>query len=189
MAKNITKYLRQIADNLPDVEARFNDFTEYDLLVGVPNEDAGREETNEINNATLAYIHDNGSPAQNIPERPFMIPGIEAARPRVINVLKNGAKAALKGEKDAAYTALQASGLIAQAAIRKVINDGVPPPLSEETLKGRIRNGTSIKGAKLELKNRAEGQAPSLSSAKPLIATAQLRNSINYVLRKRDGSN
>ena len=49
------------------------------VLVGVPEDADSRGEEGyktPIGNAALAYIHDNGSPRQGIPARPFMQPGI-----------------------------------------------------------------------------------------------------------------
>jgi hypothetical protein len=74
-------------------------------------------------------------------------------------------------------------GLRVATSIKKKINEGVPPPLSEYTLRERARRGR--KGAKQELANRASGMAPSTQLAKPLIDTGELRNSITYVIRSR----
>lgn len=135
-----------------------------EVLVGVPDTEAGRRDR-EINNAALAYIHDNGSPAQNIPARPFMRPGIEAARGRLEHRLLAAGKKAIAGKVDEAHKELEAVGLIAQSSIRTTINKGIPPPLKPKTLSARRRRGRS--------------------GTKPLIDTGQLRNSINYIVRRR----
>jgi len=75
------------------------------------------------------------------------------------------------------------AGLAAQSSVRALISSGIGPALSEATLRNRARRGR--KGAKEELASRAAGQQPSTELAKPLIDTAQYRNSITYVLRKR----
>jgi phage gpG-like protein len=128
----------------------------------VPSDKAERKDSNEPSNAMLAYIHDNGSPAQNIPARPFMRPGIESAKGAIEAVMKLGAKKALDGDETAVVVSLHQAGLIAQRSIRARINEGIDPPLAESTLRARAR-----KGAK---------------GTKPLIRTGQLRNSINYVI-------
>ena len=135
-----------------------------DVLVGVPHEGANRKETGPMNNATIAYIQDNGSPAANIPARPFMRPGIKAVQPKVVEALRAGALAALHGEATGVDRALNVAGLTAQSSIRGTINAGIAPPLAARTLAAR----------------RARGR----TGEKPLVDTGQLRNSINYIVRK-----
>ena len=172
----------KVEDNVLKFRKRLNALTEKAVYVGVPASKAPRQD-DIMNNATLAYIHDKGSPAANIPARPFMQPGIEAVRDRINNLLKKGAAGALHGDTEAVDRAFNQAGLIAQASIRGKINEGIPPPLATSTLMGRISAGTSVQGAKDELARRLKGDAPSTEYAKPLIATGQLRNSISYVIR------
>lgn len=179
--------LKLVKDLLPEVKACFADLMKDEVLVGVPSDETHRKESKEITNAFLAYIHDNGSPARNIPARPFMKPGIAAAKSDVIRAMKQGAERMLDGEQGSGISALHKAGLIAQLKIRAAINQGIPPPLAESTLKGRIRARSAAKGARAELSSRAAGNAASTASAKPLVNTGQLRNSINYVI-KRKGS-
>lgn len=74
-------------------------------------------------------------------------------------------------------------GLTAQSAIRNRIDEGIPPPLSEYTLKKRAERGR--RGAMTELDRRAAGQEPSMVFAKPLVDTGEMRKSIMYVIRSR----
>ena len=155
-----------------------------DVLVGVPAEKAQRKEENQpMNNATLAYIHDNGSPAANIPARPFMRPGIYAAQDKITGALRAGAVQALDGKTAAVERSLNIAGLTAQSSIRGVINEGIAPPLADSTLEARARRGS--KSAKHELNARSQGMTLGNAGAKPLIDTGQLRNSINYVVRRK----
>jgi len=175
-----------IINNLPKFKLETKQLVANEVLVGVPSENVQRNDSNEPNNATLAYIHDNGSPAQNIPARPFMVPGIERVKGEISEILKIGAKTCLDGVNGAGVIALTKVGFLAQSSIRNRINEGIEPPLSEQTLRNRIKNRTSIKGAKAELKRREKGLLPSATvEAKPLIATGQLRNSINFVIREK----
>ena len=184
---NVAKNAASVVLNkLPGLLTSMGKLTKQELLVGVPQDKTARkDEKVAMNNATLAYIHDNGSPAQNIPARPFMRPGIEAAAGPVAQRFKAAAKQALHGESQGANSNLNAAGLIAQTSIKNAINEGIAPPLSDATLKARIRNKTAVKGAKMELANRAAGNAPGIGFAKPLVATGQLRNSISYILREK----
>jgi len=174
-----------LSNKLPKVLQGISKLSLNATFVGVPGEKTARqasEEKGPMTNAALAFIHDNGSEAAQIPPRPFMRPGIKRAQKYIAAVLGQGAKAALQGKDP--LRSLNLAGMKAQAEIRGVINEGIAPPLAESTLLARIRNRTSIKGAKLELAARAKGEKPSLDNAKPLIATAQLRNAINYVIRR-----
>ncbi len=175
-----------IINHLPKLKTSFAKLSSEEVLAGVPSSaDPRKEKGTKMNNATLAFIHDKGSPAANIPARPFMEPGIESCKDRVINLFKAGAKKALNGENSEVNTTLHKVGLVAQASIRNAINEGIPPPLADSTLRARIRNKTGVKGARAELTSRNLGNPPSSELAKPLVNTAQMRNSINYVLRKK----
>ena len=175
--------VKKLRDGLPGLKKRIASLEKQELLVGVPSDKAAREGEG-LNNATLAYIHDNGSPAANIPARPFMLPGIEAVRREIAKYFGISAKLSIVSGSDI-QGMLHKVGMIAQASIRNKINEGIQPPLKEGTLKGRIRKRIAIKGAKAELKHRKSGGEATLTNAKPLIATGQLRNSINYAIRKR----
>lgn len=159
-----------------------------EVLVGFPSDTTERkaEVGDEPTNAALGYIHDNGMPEQNIPARPFMEPGMKRAIGKVEELAQRTARAALSGAPNSATMVeqgLHSMGLVAQAAIRGVINEGIAPPLANATLRARAAKGR--KGAKQELANRAAGKPPGMSLAKPLVDTGQLRNAVNYVIRDR----
>lgn len=182
--------MKTTVDNLGRLKRDLALLASVEVLVGFPEDTTQRtdaEEDREITNAAIAYIQDNGAPEQNIPARPFMRPGMDDAKPKVINKFIQLARALVSGKypdpKNLVEVGFQQVGLLAQAALRKKINEGIPPPLSEYTLRQRAARGR--KGAKEELANRAKGLAPSTQLAKPLIDTAQLRNAVNYVIRNR----
>lgn len=179
--KNAARLMKDSTAKLKDA---FQHLERVDVLVGVPSEKTERED-GAMNNASIAYIHDNGSPAQNIPARPFMRPGIERSKSAIAGFMKQAAKRVLTDNASKAEADLMKTGMTAQASIRNRINEGVPPPLKAGTLRGRIRNKTAVKGAKAELAAREAGALAGTSNAKPLVATGQLRNSINYVLRRK----
>jgi len=134
------------------------------VLVGIPeNKNARRD---EVGNAALGYIHDNGSPARGIPARPFLKQGIKKAEKDISAELKAGAVAALdKFDATQITKSYNRAGLIGQNAVRAEITDGNFEPLKSSTIAARQRAG-------------AKG-------TKPLIRTGQLRRSISYVVRKR----
>lgn len=162
--------------------------TRSEVLVGFPQDTterkAGEGEEDGITNASLAYIHDNGAPEQNIPQRPFMIPGITEGMPRIERRMKAmGRNVLINGKDEEVVKGFHSVGLIAQAAIRNKINEGIPPPLSDRTVRERAAKGR--KGAMWEMAWRNAGAPASLELAKPLIDTAQMRNSVSYVVRDR----
>lgn len=133
------------------------------LLVGIPAEENARGE--EIGNASLGFIHEYGSPARNIPPRPFLVPGVRDAEPQAVAMLAMPTADALTQGYGALEKGLDRAGLVCQAAVKKriVAQEGFAP-LSPRTIAARQRKG--YKGTKA------------------LIRTGQLLNSITYVIRK-----
>lgn len=156
--------LHKTLDNFARVAAGIKKIADTRVMVGVPAEKGARKEGEPINNAALAYIHDNGASEAGIPARPFLKPGIRTKQAEIEAGLVKTGQAALDGKTDAVDRGFNIVGLIGQNAVRAKINEGVPPPLKPETIaerKRRKRTGT-----------------------KPLIDTGQLRNSLTYVIRK-----
>lgn len=151
-------------DGLPGLLKGVKKLTSHDVLVGIPGEDGPREDGDPMNNATLGYLHEMGSPANNIPPRPFLVPGVQGAMGKITPELAKGAEKSLKGDPAAITKALERVGMIAQNAVKAKINTGPFIPLKPGTLLARRRKG--YKGTK------------------PLIRTGQLRNAITYVLKE-----
>ncbi len=171
--------------SLDQIQQRIRTLADLQILVGVPSDQTNRDDDEGLTNAALAYIHDNGSPDENIPPRPFMRPGIESVQPQIRRRMAKMARSVTSTSADSMAAQATAVGLIAKLGIQNKINEGIPPPLADSTLRQRAAKGR--KGAQEELKARREGEAPGVTLAKPLIDTAQLRNSINYVIRSRKG--
>jgi hypothetical protein len=170
-------------DKLAAVTKGIGALVARDVLVGIPQTKAPRE-GDPMNNATIGYIMENGSPAANIPARPWLVPGVKDVQAEVAAELGGAAKAALSGQPGAIAGNLERAGLTAQNAVRAKINSGDFTPLSDATLRARARRGKrGSKGARAELASRAAGNAPSTASAKPLIDSGQFRNSVGYVVR------
>lgn len=154
--------IRVTRDEVKNVITNIEAMTGKRVLIGIPDANAGRKD-GPMTNAALGYIHENGSPARNIPARPFLIPGVEEAAPKAIEAMK---KFAAQGLTDPAAVdkGLNAAGLIAQASVKNRIRNSVGfAPLSEATLAERKRTGKK--------------------GTKPLIRTGQLMNSLTYVVR------
>jgi len=148
-------------DNVAESIKAILALAQKDVLIGVP-EGAGEHEDAEITNAQLAYIHEFGAPAANIPARPFLHPGIEHAQGKITEQMKKAGQAATERDPKKVEKALNAAGLIGQNSVRAAITDGDFVPLKPATVAARERAGHS--------------------GDKPLIVTGQLRNSITYVV-------
>jgi len=170
-------------DKVADIIRAVAQLASKDVLVGVPDSNAERGDDQPISNAAIGYIMETGSPANNIPARPHLVPGIQDVQEEVAERLGKGAKAALSGSQAGADAALNAAGLIGQRGVRAKITDGPFVPLAESTLRARARRGR--KGAAKELASRAAGNQADNANAKPLIDTGQYRQSITYVIRKK----
>lgn len=157
-----------------------------EVLVGFPASEEPRKEGDAPSNALIAYVQNYGDPERNIPQREFMAPGIRAAQPQIQPALLRAAKAAVLNNQSGVQSALVAAGLAGVSGVRNAITEGIPPPLSEKTIKARIRARKSgLKGGTQELANRAAGLGASTDLVKPLIDTGQLRNAVTYVVAKK----
>ena len=172
---NINVNLHLAVDNLGDLAKAIKVLTAEECLVGVPDVNAERRQLQleagnkvPINNASLAYIHDQGSPAANIPARPFMGPGITAASDAIEKRLMAAGEAALDGKPSTVHNNLEAAGLTAVSSIRRRIQSNIPPALKPGTIAGRNR--------------RHKGRTS--SSVTALIDTGAMLKSIAYVVRK-----
>jgi hypothetical protein len=156
--------LHTIIDNVAKATAGIAALATTRVMVGVPADKGSRKDGEPINNAALAYIHENGAPEAGIPERPFLKPGIDTKQTEITTALEKTGQAALEGNPGKVDRGFNAVGLIGQNAVRAKINDGPFTPLAEATLAAR----------------RARGR----TGDKPLIDKGELRNALTYVVRK-----
>lgn len=196
MWKNNTG-VRVTKENIAQVREDTALLASVEILVGFPEDTTEREadplddpEKRGMTNAALAYIHDQGAPERNIPQREFMRPAIDAAQDRIERGLSGALRVAMRGKGPVAVEqALHAVGLAAQLAVMNKITEGIPPPLAEATLRARARKGKGsliAKAAQIELARRERGDGATTTIAKPLIETGQLRNAVKYVIRARN---
>ncbi|RQZ89895.1 hypothetical protein DF053_08605 [Burkholderia cepacia] len=153
-------------DRLDEVLKSISGLVQKEVLVGVPDSIAGRKDEGEpLSNAEIGYIMENGSPANNIPARPHLVPGVQDARPKFEPQLQKGVEAALDGDLEKVDRSLNRAGLVAQNSVRAKINSNIQPKLADSTLAARRRRGVMRENT--------------------LVDTAQYRNSITYVVRKK----
>lgn len=164
MFKPTTKVVKR-KDTSKEVFAALNALTKRDVLVGIPESHAQRppdEEGEEslLNNAELAYLHTEGSPAQRIPPRPFLQPAIIDGSKEIGALQIKVIKAALAGKADLAIRNQEKLGLHAQILVQNWFTDPKNnwPPNAPLTIR--------LKG-----------------SSSPMIDSGELRKSITYVLR------
>ena len=152
--------MQMITDALPDLLRRLAAVAQRDVLVGVP---AGEARDDGPSNAEIGYQNEFGSPANNIPARPHLLPGVAAVQGKVVAKLTQAADAAATGRPSDAERHLHAAGLLAQNSVRRTLTTTAYRPLAERTL--------------------AERRARGRTGTKPLIDTGQYRRSITYVVR------
>lgn len=139
-----------------------------EVLVGIPEEKSQR--TGPFNNAEIGYIQETGSPSQNIPARPHLVPGVAKAMRDIQPIFKETADKVISGEP--AYNidiALNRAGLIAVNAVKQMITNVLKPKLSDVTIYHRQHRTFP----------------PPNMDTKPLYDTGDYFNHITYVIRDR----
>jgi len=136
------------------------------VLVGIPEEKDSRED-GQIGNATLMYIHSNGSPINNIPARPVIEPALENDKERIGQVMGDAVKAAMDNDIDGARKHLERAGMAGQNAARDWFTNPANgfEPLLPETARRKQQRGADIE--------------------RPLIDTGALRSAITYVVEDK----
>lgn len=168
-------------NEMRDISKAMRTLTKSSVLVGIPADGARSGEGEPITNAQLGYIHENGSPDNNVPARPFLMPGIRAVHPKIVDQLRDAGKAALEGNSAGVLKALERSGIIAQNSVRAQFVDNDWEALADTTLNRRpvIARDDEGKPAK-HGKSRQERGA-----VNPLLDRGELRKSITYVVERK----
>jgi len=136
-----------------------------DVLVGIPESKDERDD-GDIGNAAIGYINENGSPAQNIPPRPHLKPGVRSVEQDFMPHLKSAARKALEGDAEGAVTSLDRAGTVAANGVKRYITITGFTPLADATIANRLRRVRT--------------------GNKPLIDTGEYRRSITHVVRDKD---
>lgn len=181
-------------DSVSQVIAGINELVQKQVLVGYPDSTTDRDEEIDgpMTNATLAYIHENGSPKANIPARPHLVPGVKKAEDKAVAYLEKAAKATLSRDPKKTDAYLNDAGIVAMNSVRNEITTGDFVPLSPYTVAARHRSRktksmrqSEIKYLELVAKGMSPADAQAAAGIRPLINTGALRNAITYVLRRR----
>lgn len=159
MAVTVTK------DNVRKVLDAVERLTQRQVLIGIPQTADARTDRG-IGNAAIGYINEFGSPAQNIPARPHLVPGVESIATQAGERLQDAGRLALDGKPTGDIeNQFHAVGLMAVSSVQNKIAAVIPPPLSPKTL----------------AKRKAKGHA----GETPLIDTGEYRQHITYVVRDK----
>lgn len=172
-------------DSTPSLFAALKNLGKRDVLVGIPAEKAARDAV-PFGNAAIGYLNEKGSPAQNIPARPHLQPGVKSAQRQIVPALKAAALAELAGDHPEVDVALHTAGMLAVNGVKGYMQKAGFTPLANSTVAARARRGR--KGAQRELKRRAAGEEPDNANARPLIDTGSYRNAITYVVREKNAN-
>ncbi|MBB3004365.1 hypothetical protein FHX57_006747 [Paraburkholderia tropica] len=179
------------ADNFRAIIDAINNLTKKDVLVGIPDSAPERDDC-PLTNAQIGYVMETGSPAHNVPARPFLIPGVSDVQSECADRLGKAADAALSGNQNAAERSMSAAGMIAESSVKKKIGSNIPPALSPDTIRNRRRSRQTQSmrpEEKQYLKSVVEGTDPAQAQTEagiiPLVNTGQLRNSVTHVIREK----
>jgi hypothetical protein len=95
--------------------------------------------------ARIALINEVGSPMHNLPARPILVPGVEAAKPEIIKAIAAGAAKSIATFSATPMTsAWEKAGQAAVDGARAIIDDhDTLAPLAESTLRARRARGNS----------------------------------------------
>lgn len=177
-------------DKLASIVASISKLATKDVLIGIPDSKTDRND-GEMTNATLGYIHEHGSPAQNIPARPFLNVGVEKSLPDVMPHLKKASLSALDGDFSGVNRGLERAGTVARDSVKDEIATADYEPLKPSTIANRYK-GRKTKTMRDSEKNyfdlintmgMSPADAQALTGIRPLDDTGQLRRSIDYVIR------
>lgn len=152
-------------DRTAEIMKIIKSFKHDSVLVGIPQDDAERKEGDPINNATLLFINNFGSPGQNIPPRPVMEIGLKNAQDRIADEFKKALQQSWKNGLTALPVYYNRAGMIASNSVKRAINDqlGIQAP-ADSTIKTRESRGFAGK--------------------KALLVTGQMRNAITWVVQE-----
>lgn len=125
------------------------------------------------NNFILGYIHEKGSPAMNIPARPFLVPGVNKAKAKITKGMEAAMQAALHEKTQEVKILLDNVGSDAAKSVQIYMTQANFEPLKPASIRNRHRSR--------ETKSKREGENNmDASSIRPLINSGSLMGAISY---------
>lgn len=191
--------VRMIKDDVNKIFSRIQDLTHVQVLVGIPEDHDARDNPpgDEIGNAAAGYLNEHGYPPTNLPARPFLVPGVQAAESQVASNFKTAAVAALTGDKGKMDAQLTQAGMAAVRRVREAIQYGNFVPLAPTTIANRWRKRQGVQGAAQSMRKGEkkylslidQGMSPAEAQVEagihPLMNTNQMFKAITFVLRSK----
>jgi hypothetical protein len=157
---------------------------EVGIYVGIPEEKNIRED-GKMNNATLLYIHTNGSEKRNLPPRPLIEPALEANDDKIAADLAEVSRLLLDGNYNAAKKMMHTTGKDALNMITDFYDDPSQnqwPRNQDATVRAKVKKKYKSKKKRKEAMEeyRAGGEVDQV-----LVDTGALRKSITYVVGEK----
>ena len=109
------------------------------IAVGITEKTAPRDDGADRNNAEIGYIAEFGDPAQNIPQREVLQPGVKSVSEDIGYCMAQATKAILSGKPYEQW--LDYAGKIGKEGVQDWIKAGNFVPLSEYTIRMRQARG------------------------------------------------
>jgi len=141
-----------------EIESALNQVKRSEVYIGIPADRTLRR-GDEMNNASLLFIHTHGSPLRNIPPRPVIEPALRTVAKPIADELAKSAKALLEHNPQRSLMFLKRAGVLGSNAAKRWFTNPMNgwPPNAPSTI--------AHKG-----------------SDRPLIDTGQLRRAITYAI-------
>lgn len=148
-------------------EARINGVKKPAVTIGIQGKEARIRREGGINQAGLGTVHEFGTLDDHIPERSFLRATVDRNRAKYQRLMRRLGNLVVVGRITLPH-ALALLGEQVKSDIQSAFEDGLEPPLAESTK---------------AMRTKGSGEAAELADPKPLIDTAQLKNSITYQVR------
>jgi hypothetical protein len=169
-----------VLDNTEAMLKAIQNLTRQRVMVGIPSDSAGRP-GGPINNASLGYLHEFGSPARNLPARPWLYPEVARQQDKAVELLRRAAVFVTEGKAADGQKQLEALGMMVTAAVKNNILAGGDPPFHDWSDSYKRQRG--VAGQKT--RSAQTPNAPKSGNYTILVDTAQMLNSITYVIRNK----
>jgi len=194
--RRVNAHLEVLVDNHQMVVDAIKRLANTTVMVGIPSDKEqphydesgqqakGTEKRTDtpsgIGNANIGYIHETGAAAANIPPRPWLGPGVRNNQREWMTYMRRAGQLAFAGKMQEAEHAWHGAGMTAVDGVKDRIQSNIPPPLADVTVERRRQRSTG---------STYRRKAKTASDTTALIDTAQMINSISYVIRHRGRSN
>lgn len=141
--------VKQTSSGVDALSKAFEKLKRSAIYVGIANDSSkNSRKDSSIKNADLGWIHERGSPASNIPARPFLEPGVLSVKDDMKSGMQAAARAMLDGNESEAEAILQRNAMRAADAVRNYVrkNNSSFAPLAPSTLAQRLRKNKKAGG-------------------------------------------